>query len=80
MKFLKKLKDFLFTNRGAVVILIALGVAIYVHSLGNEMFWDDDDFILKNRYVKDWHYFPKYFSENLVAGSFLNSNYGARFC
>lgn len=75
MKFLQKLKNFILTNRGAVLLVVLLGVVIYVHSLPNEMFWDDDDFILKNRYVKDWHYFPKYFSENLVAGSFLNSNY-----
>ncbi len=75
MNFFQRLKNFIFTNRGAVLLLILLGAAIYARSLPNEMFWDDDDFILKNRYVKDWHYFPKYFSENLVAGSFLNSNY-----
>lgn len=75
MKFLQKLKDFILSKRGAVLLLIFLGVAIYAHSLPNEMFWDDDDFILKNRFIKDWQYFPKYFSDNLVAGSFLNSNY-----
>jgi hypothetical protein len=75
MKQLRKIKDFLLTDRGAIVLLIVLAVLIYLPSLPNEMFWDDDDFILKNRYVKDWAYFPKFFSENLVAGSFLNSNY-----
>jgi protein O-mannosyl-transferase len=75
MTILRKIKDFLLTSRGAVVLLILLSVLIYLPSLPNEMFWDDDDFILKNRYVKDWSYFPKFFSENLVAGSFLNSNY-----
>ena len=54
MKFLQKLKDFIFTNRGAALLLILLGIVIYARSLPNEMFWDDDDFILKNRYVKDW--------------------------
>lgn len=44
-------------------------------SLPNEMFWDDDDFILKNRYIKDWQHLPQYFSQNLVAGAYLNSNY-----
>jgi len=68
-------KERLITNRGAVLLLILLGILIYAPSLHNEMFWDDDDFILKNRYIRDWANFPKFFSENLVAGSFLNSNY-----
>ncbi len=58
------------------ILLIALAAIIAYHNcLPNEMFWDDDDFILKNRYIRDWHYFPQFFSENLVAGSYLVSNY-----
>lgn len=57
-------------------VLIALVAGIAYHNcLNNEMFWDDDDFILKNRYIKDWQYFPRFFSENLVAGGYLLSNY-----
>lgn len=56
--------------------LIALAAVIAYHNcLHNAMFWDDDDFILKNRYIKDWQYFPKFFNENLVAGGYLLSNY-----
>ena len=59
-----------------VVAAIALVAIIAYHNcLHNEMFWDDDDFILKNRYIKDWQYFPRFFSENLVAGGYLLSNY-----
>lgn len=75
MKSSEKFKAFFSGKRGAVVLLVLLGIAIYVWSLPNEMFWDDDDFILKNRYIKDWHYLPQYFSQNLVAGAHLNSNY-----
>ncbi|MBL8013627.1 MAG: tetratricopeptide repeat protein [Candidatus Omnitrophica bacterium] len=63
------------TNKGCILILVLLGLFIYIWSLPNEMFWDDDDFILKNRYIKEWQYFPQYFSQNLVAGASLNSNY-----
>lgn len=62
-------------NRFVIAVIIALGCLIYANTLHNEMFWDDDDFILKNRYIKEWRYFPKFFTENLVAGSYLNSNY-----
>lgn len=75
MKFFRTLKRFLETNRGAVVLIVTLGIVIYAWSLPNEMFWDDDDFILKNRYIKDWKYLPEFFSQNLVAGAHLNSNY-----
>ena len=75
MKSFEKFKTFFLSNRGAILLLILLGIAIYSWSLPNEMFWDDDDFILKNRFIKDWHYFPEYFSQNLVAGAYLNSNY-----
>lgn len=75
MKFLTSLKRLLGTNRGAVLLLITIGIAIYAWSLPNEMFWDDDDFILKNRYIKEWRYLPEFFTQNLVAGAHLNSNY-----
>src|SRR5690349_15073190 len=67
------------SNKGCVLVLIGLGLFIYLWSLPNEMFWDDDDFILKNRYIKEWQYLPQYFSQNLVAGSYLNSNYWRPF-
>lgn len=75
MKSFEKFKAFFSSKRGAVVLIVLLGMVIYAWSLPNEMFWDDDDFILKNRYVKDWNYLPQYFSQNLVAGAYLNSNY-----
>ncbi len=70
--FLKNLS----TKRWIGVILIVLtGMIAYHNCLPNEMFWDDDDFINNNRYIKNFHYWPLWFSQNMVAGSYLVSNY-----
>ena len=58
-----------------LLIIVLVGLIAYHNCLTNEMFWDDDDFILKNRYIKNWKYFPNFFSENIVAGGYLLSNY-----
>jgi len=57
------------------IFLLFLGIFVYSFGFNNQMFWDDDDFILKNVYIKSFSYFPKYFSENVIAGSSLLSNY-----
>ncbi len=59
----------------AILVLVLIGWAIYVHSLPNAMFWDDDDFILKNHFVQNLKYWPLYFKENVIAGASLISNY-----
>lgn len=59
----------------AVLAIVLIGALAYANCLGNEMFWDDDDFILKNRFIKDFSFWPLWFKENLVAGSYLVSNY-----
>src|SRR5437762_2749445 len=59
----------------AVLLIVLAGVIAYHNCLPNEMFWDDDDFILNNRFIRDFHYWPLWFSQNLVAGSYLVSNY-----
>ena len=64
------------TKRWIGIILIVLtGMIAYHNCLPNEMFWDDDDFINNNRFIKDFHYWPLWFSQNMVAGSYLVSNY-----
>ena len=57
-----------------LLILVFLGLLAYANALPNQMFWDDEDNILKNVYVQDWRYLGKYFSENLLAGAGLLSN------
>lgn len=58
-----------------LILLVIAGFFIYTNSFANQLFWDDDDGIINNVYIKDWSYFPKYFSENLIAGSGQISNY-----
>lgn len=58
-----------------LLVLVVAGFFVYANSLPNKLFWDDHDGIVNNVYIKDWSYFPKYFSENLIAGSGQISNY-----
>lgn len=62
-------------QRLAALILIVIGLAVYANALPNKMFWDDDDGIINNAYIKDGRFLGKYFSENLIAGAGLSSNY-----
>lgn len=66
----------LFKNNYFVFILfLIIGFAIYANSFVVPFFWDDNDNVVNNVYVKSWQYLPKYFSENLIAGAGLLSNY-----
>jgi len=56
-------------------IFLVLGLLIYANSFQNQLFWDDDDNIVKNVYIKSWKFLPNYFTENLIAGAGLHSNY-----
>ena len=62
-------------NRVVLLIFVLLGFAVYANSFNVPFFWDDNDNVVNNIYVKSWRYFPKYFSENLIAGAGLLSNY-----
>lgn len=57
------------------VLIFLLGLAVYAWMLNNQMFWDDNEFILHNSYIQDWSFLPKMFSENVIAGAGLGSNY-----
>lgn len=57
------------------VLFLALGLGLYANSFNNVFFWDDDDIIVNNIYIKDWRYLPKFFTENLIAGSGQITNY-----
>ena len=59
----------------AILLLLLLGMVVYANCLPNEMFWDDDDFILRNLFIQDWKYWPHFFTDNLLAGTSLMSNY-----
>ncbi len=74
---MQQIKDYLKQNKILVAILgLALaGFILYANTFANQMFWDDNDFILNNAYVHDWKYIPQYFSENIIAGAGFVSNY-----
>ena len=69
--------NFLKANKIILSILsfLIIGLGIYANSFQNEFIWDDDDSIVNNVYIQDFRYFPKYFSENLIAGSGQTTNY-----
>ncbi|MBI3952388.1 MAG: hypothetical protein HY336_00325, partial [Candidatus Doudnabacteria bacterium] len=62
------------TNHVIVIVLVIVGFFLYANTLNNELFWDDDQFILQNQYVRDFN-FPKFFSENVIAGASQMSDY-----
>ncbi|MBI4028866.1 MAG: tetratricopeptide repeat protein [Candidatus Blackburnbacteria bacterium] len=72
---LAKLQKLLKSNRNVYLLILVFGFVLYGNTLGNKMFWDDQDNILFNQYVHNWQYFGRYFTENNVAGRGLISNY-----
>ena len=59
----------------AAVLLCAVGFLLYANTFANQLFWDDFDGIVNNVYIRDWSNLPKFFSQNLIAGAGLVSNY-----
>lgn len=62
-------------NFRVFLFLAILGFIVYANSFVVPFFWDDNDNVVNNVYIKSWVYLPKYFSENLIAGAGLASNY-----
>ena len=72
---LDEIKKHLNFNRLVILVFVVVGFVIYGNTLVNQMFWDDFDFILNNQYIRDWQYLPNFFSQNVIAGAGLASNY-----
>lgn len=70
-----RIKSSMARNYPIVLLLVVAGFALYAGTFQNQMFWDDNDGIINNLFIQDWRYFPQYFSENLIAGANLLSNY-----
>lgn len=58
-----------------VIVLVFATLIVFINALPNRLFWDDNDGIVNNIYIKDWHSAGKFFSENLIAGAGFMSNY-----
>ncbi|MBI2063712.1 MAG: tetratricopeptide repeat protein [Candidatus Yanofskybacteria bacterium] len=60
-----------------VLAIIIAGFFIYFFNLHNQLFWDDDDWIINNQFVHSisWDNIKFWFTHNTLAGVGLNSNY-----
>lgn len=63
------------TFKKVILLFSIIGFILYANSFFNQLFWDDNESIVNNAYIKDWQYFPNYFSENLTAGAGIKGNY-----
>ncbi len=48
-----------------ILLLMVLAVLCYVNTLGNSFVYDDSQQILRNPYVKSWHYLPQIFGSTV---------------
>lgn len=63
---------------GAVIFLIPF--IIYLNSFHNDFLaGDDEEIILRNNYLRDWRYTPKFFTENYKSGAGTISNFWRPF-
>lgn len=58
-----------------ILLIILAAIFSYLNSLNNEFIWDDEDFVLKNSTIKDWHKWPHVFTENMIHGARKGSNF-----
>ncbi|MBF0330349.1 MAG: tetratricopeptide repeat protein [Candidatus Omnitrophica bacterium] len=75
MGIIDQFKRFLSRDKNIPLLLAGVTVLVYFLCLPNQMFWDDDDFILKNIYIQDWQYWQKFFTSNVISGAHFISNY-----
>jgi len=76
MKLIAKNKKTIFWK----YLVFALPLILYMSSLRHDfMFGDDQNMILNNIFLKDWKYFPKFFSESFFAGSGTPSDFWRPF-
>ncbi|MCA9368865.1 tetratricopeptide repeat protein [Candidatus Woesebacteria bacterium] len=71
------MKSFLqqqFTKHTLFFLLLGFSFLVYVPSLNNQLFWDDEQFIYNNAYVKNFEV-KKIFTTNTLAGAGETSNY-----
>lgn len=62
-------------NLLTIFFLILIGFTIYSFNLQNQLFWDDDEWIKGNVFVHNFSYLKEIFTQNVLAGFGLTSNY-----
>ena len=60
-----------------IMALIVVGFFVYFFNLNNQLFWDDDDWIINNNFVHtiSWGNIKFWLTHNTLAGVGLESNY-----
>jgi len=60
-----------------ISLLIIIGFFVYSFNLNNDLFWDDDDWIINNNFVHtiSWDNIKFWLTHNTLAGVGLKSNY-----
>ncbi len=58
-----------------IIFLALVGFGIYYSNLHNALFWDDDDWIINNPFVHSFGHLKEIFTQNILSGFGLNSNY-----
>src|SRR3990167_8175011 len=60
-----------------IVVLIVVGFFVYFFNLSNPLFWDDEDWIIRNNFVHtiSWDNIKFWLTHNTLAGVGLKSNY-----
>ncbi|MBI4160755.1 MAG: tetratricopeptide repeat protein [Candidatus Yanofskybacteria bacterium] len=60
-----------------ILVLVVVGFFVYFFNLNNQLFWDDDDWIINNVFVHkiSWNNIQFWLTHNTLAGVGLPSNY-----
>src|SRR3989338_1378397 len=60
-----------------ILVLIVVGFFVYSFNLNNQLFWDDDDWIINNNFVHQisWSNIKFWLTNNALSGVGLESNY-----
>ncbi|MEK6733420.1 MAG: tetratricopeptide repeat protein [Candidatus Omnitrophota bacterium] len=55
--------------------IILATIFSYLNSFQNQFVFDDEDFVVKNSTIQDWHKWPHVFTENMIQGARKGSNF-----
>jgi len=70
-----RISDILRKNIAFIILLTIIGFSVFAFNLQNELFWDDNDWIVGNPYVHDFAHIGDIFSKDILSGFGLDSNY-----
>ena len=69
----REVRTFSRINLGFVLIFLAV-FAVFANCIQGSFLWDDQQFFLENRFMREWSSLPELFTHSMVAGSGQSSN------